>query len=193
MRAALVASLIFIGLIATALRHNTPRPPIPWKRAEAREVTNLKADIVGGAHPTKAEAERLALEEAQIKVVAYLRSLDPPVEWVPSTEYVRKLAGRTPIRYDTLHAVGEDVVKAKLTVEVNAGDRAEIRRFDRDQRSQFRMTLLAKLLAGVLVMLGAVAGYVHLEDKTKGYFTAWLKLATALVIAAAVVVLLALA
>ena len=40
-----------------------------------------------------------------------------------------------------------------------------------------RMTLLAKVLAGILALLVTVAGYIRLEELTKGYYTRWLRLA----------------
>jgi len=40
-----------------------------------------------------------------------------------------------------------------------------------------RQGQLAQILVGVVALLAAVAGYLRLEDATKGYYTTWLRLA----------------
>jgi hypothetical protein len=51
--------------------------------------------------------------------------------------------------------------------------RDELRRETVQQRQWF----LGKVLLGVVAFLGALAGYIRLEDATKGYYTGWLRLA----------------
>ena len=50
-------------------------------------------------------------------------------------------------------------------------------REDRRLRSVSRMALSGKVLVGFVAFFGAVAGYLRLEELTKGYYTAWLRLA----------------
>ena len=41
------------------------------------------------------------------------------------------------------------------------------------------MFFLGKVLAGMVALLGGVAGYFRLEEATKGYYTTWLRLGVA--------------
>lgn len=47
----------------------------------------------------------------------------------------------------------------------------------RQVRAQQRQFQLAQVLVGVVALLTAIAGYLRLEDATKGYYTKWLRLA----------------
>ncbi len=61
---------------------------------------------------------------------------------------------------------------------------------EREARMQERMLWVGRVLAGVVVLLVAVAGYFRLEEWTKGYYTTWLRLATVGFIGTCVVALL---
>ena len=65
----------------------------------------------------------------------------------------------------------------RLQIGITARDWQLMFQEDRQMRSESRMLVLAKMLAGFVAFLGAVAGYLRLEEMTKGYYTAWLRLA----------------
>ena len=46
-----------------------------------------------------------------------------------------------------------------------------------------RLGWLARVVAGLVALLAAVAGYIRLEEWSKGYYTGWLKLAAAVAVA----------
>jgi hypothetical protein len=48
---------------------------------------------------------------------------------------------------------------------------------DRQVRSKERMSLLVRVLIGLVAALAALAGYMRLDEATKGYYTRWLRLA----------------
>ena len=64
-----------------------------------------------------------------------------------------------------------------LRIGISSKDWQSLLREDRQVRSESRMLLLTKFLVGIVALLGAVAGYLRLEEMTKGYYTAWLRLA----------------
>jgi hypothetical protein len=85
--------------------------------------------------------------------------------------------------------------RVALRIEVTPQDRREIEREDvkyqaglRQVRAHERQALLAKALAGVVAVLAAVAGYLRLEDATKGYYTAILRLCAVAFVTAVVLV-----
>jgi hypothetical protein len=59
----------------------------------------------------------------------------------------------------------------------------QFRIMERKEVSKERQTLLAKLLAGLLAGLVAVAGYLRLDEATKGYYTTWLRVASVALVA----------
>src|SRR5262249_56683635 len=78
---------------------------------------------------------------------------------------------------------GQDASRAGRGVEVTQKDYAAIVKAGEQAREEARRTIvehrqwwLAKILLGVVVFLGALSGYIRLEDATKGYYTGWLRL-----------------
>jgi hypothetical protein len=61
---------------------------------------------------------------------------------------------------------------------------------EREARMQERMLWVGRILAGVVVLLVAMAGYFRLEEWTKGYYTTWLRVATVGFIGSSVAALL---
>jgi hypothetical protein len=192
MRSALLTSLILIGLFALVLRN--PRLPPDWS---ARPVSVRTAEppaevkppaifaIEGAWMKTVEDADQDALQEAQARVTVYLQNLKPPIDWVPPVDYVEKRLVKKK-RVETKDFKDDIGVMRREQVEVEVGPKAvrEIVRLDREHRSQQRMLWLAKLLAGLVAALAAVSGYVHLDERTKGYYTTALRLGAAGVVAA---------
>jgi hypothetical protein len=76
-----------------------------------------------------------------------------------------------------------------LRVEINMDNRNDMRHQDEvyqsnkcRERAEERQGKLARVLAGVVVMLTAIALYLRLEKRTKGYYTTWLRLGVVLII-----------
>ena len=128
---------------------------------------------------TERDAEHNALRKAQGEICAYLTEQNHPLQWPPSLDYINdhlvKNSKRLPDKdfgepLNTLRGVA-------LSIEIGPKDWQDMLRQDRLMRAKSRMLLLGKLLVGVVAFLGAVAGYLRLEEMTKGYYTAWLRLA----------------
>ncbi|HEY3227675.1 MAG TPA: hypothetical protein VGJ87_00560 [Roseiflexaceae bacterium] len=180
MRPALLASLVLIGLIALGLRshyHPVPRLRV-IKTTSAAEKKNPTFNVVGGWSVTDEDANQSALLEAQAALIGYLRSLDPPVEWTPSLKYIDQHLVKLK-KCDT-NDFKEDVgvmKQVRIDMELTSADRRNIQLKDREFHSQERMLWLAKVLGGLVASFAALAGYVHLDERTKGYYTNWLRLA----------------
>jgi len=128
---------------------------------------------------TREDAEENALKRAREKILAYLAANNHRLEWTPNLDYIKKHMVKESEPEPSKNfgdGVGE-LQGMKLVIEVSPEDWQNMLREDRRVRSEFRMVVLAKVLAGLVAFLGAFAGYLRLEELTKGYYTAWLRLA----------------
>src|SRR5207244_4417288 len=68
------------------------------KSATVEKKADAQTWTVEGWGKTQQDAEKMAVNKARVKVIAYLQGLDPPLAWSPSLEYVRKnlLSNKTP-------------------------------------------------------------------------------------------------
>lgn len=133
--------------------------------------------IEGTYAETREEAERDALAKARTSVEEYLRSLEPPVFWTPSQEYVNarlvKKRQEEPLDAPDLGVV---MRRVRLELEITPKDRADILQRDHRYQVEQRMLWLGKVMTILVALLAAVSGYVRLDEQTKGYYSGWLRL-----------------
>jgi hypothetical protein len=85
--------------------------------------------------------------------------------------------------------VTKDMRKVTLQVEVTDDFLARAAKLDREQRLAGRMADLGRVLAVLVLILAAVAGYIRADECTRGYYTGRLRaLAVAAVAAGAAAV-----
>jgi hypothetical protein len=154
--------------------------------SSTHEVWHVVKD---GWGKTGEDARRDALTKAYDQFLNEVRGMSPPVEWRPTADYLETRLGNrlrwTDEPADTFPDPVGRMEHVKLTVDITDQDRQEIRRLDQEVRREGRLLFLAKILAGVLVFLAAVAGYIRLDEWSKGYYTAWLRLGAASLVGAA--------
>jgi hypothetical protein len=168
-----------------------PAPPTP-DVGRAPELSSRTTETgeaswsVLGRGETSKDAFQDALEEAQARVYAYLRQQQPPVEWMPSREYVREhlVKEQRPEPPKNFGAPVGILRQVLLSVEVTPADYHVITRIDREYRMGQRLGWLARIVAGLVALLAAVAGYIRLEEWSKGYYTAWLRVGAVLFLGA---------
>lgn len=193
MRAMRLMSLVILSLLVSDASSQAmagrPTRKVRWLTAPAgapqvavapsRTVEQDPSWTCIGWGETREDAEERALKRAQEEIRKYLAQRSQPVEWVPNLEFIRKNLVKkweTEPPQDIGHGVGE-VQGVRVVVEISPKDWQYILEKDRSLRSESRMIVLAKVLAGLVALLGAVAGYLRVEEMTKGYYTAWLRLA----------------
>lgn len=134
--------------------------------------------VVGIGESAK-DAEQEALEKAQAEVIALLRQQSPPIEWVPPIDYVKKklVRGITNEGTKDLPPPVGRVYQVSVRVGLDSETRSEILKLDRHARTSQRMLFLVEILGGIVVVCTAIAGYIRLDELSKGYYTGLLRLA----------------
>jgi hypothetical protein len=129
------------------------------------------------------KARENALKTAREQVISWLRRHEPRIiSWTPSTDFIQELIVKEGEGKE--QPLGVVAAKSWL-IYLKAPPRDKLYQMERSQRGEERMLLLAKVLGGVLVLLLAVVGYVRLDDLTRGYYTRWLQVVGAGLIAGA--------
>jgi hypothetical protein len=168
---------------AKAVPATNPTPP---KRiVEKSPVEPEESWMIVGRGETIDDAKDDACAKARDELLVFLRNQKPPIEWTPSRDFVRKHLAR---KWDTessmhLDDVGE-IVQVRLDLEITPADKHMFGEKDRHHRVETRMTWLGKAFAGFVVLLTAIAGYVRLDEWSKGYFTGALRFAAVAVLVA---------
>jgi hypothetical protein len=184
--------MILLSLLATLLL-------VPGARAEKRvvveprteQVVRHAANIVW-AHEdsatggTRGEAEQKALEKARQILLMYLIREQPGIVWVPVIDDLRRLGlvAQVEVSKDPV-VVNPDVgaqYVAHVRLVLTEGGLRSLRDEDQRQREQqaqervlWRQGLLAKVLAALVALLAVTAGYLRLEEGTRGYYTGLLR------------------
>jgi hypothetical protein len=157
---------------------------IPTK-TRARRGEDLKTVVhewfVDGIDFTSAEAFESAVEKARAQVTHDL-ALSVPV----SREFICERLKRDQHEEMLKDFVpGRQAYKVTLDLEMNRGTYLELADANRAVIVGDRMEGVARVLSIVVIALGALAGYIRLDEFTKGYYTGRLRLLTIAVVAAA--------
>jgi hypothetical protein len=171
---------------ALPARPNAPaESPVPVASGNPLWTTTVEASGLSDK-----EARQNALVEACAKLREFLHEQHPPVDWMPMPEDVQKYLPQDwqeekPLEKDDPVLGPFKVYRMSLTVQVGAHERDKIVELDQHHRMEQRMLWLGKIFAGVVVLLIAVAGYIRLDEWSKGYYSGWLRLVAAGLIVAA--------
>lgn len=165
--------------------------PAPVARKSDRAGAPIQLTVTGIGE-THADAEEVAFEHAQQELAAYLRDQYPPIEWEPPANYVKQVVKvNEEVPTNDYEAEKGMTHKVRVVLEITPEERVRIDQWDREYRQeqraevlQDRMGLLARIVGGLVVLLATIAGYIRLDDLTKGYYSGWLRLAAAGIILA---------
>jgi hypothetical protein len=154
-------------------------------RAKSRRGEDLKTVVkewsAEGIDFTPPEAFESAIEKARALVTHDL-GLSVPVSREFICERLKKDQHEEPLKD---FVPGRQAYKVTLDLQLTRGTYLELAEADRAVRVSDRMDGMARLLSIVVIALGAVAGYVRLDEFTKGYYTGRLRLLTIAIVAAA--------
>jgi hypothetical protein len=164
-------------------------------------TVNVQSDIKA----TKERALEDALQEAGKKIAEYFNSHNVPYTSIPN-DYIRQhflgdvdepsakekeagwnkeevnghwiLAKQQDVKLEDLEKgdLVDTAYTVRLTVNVSNQDIRQYQDQFRGEVVHQRQLWLGEILLGAVVLLGTIALYMRLEDATKGYYTAWLRL-----------------
>jgi hypothetical protein len=170
MRASTWIGLLMLGLIAAAVRVSVADAQSHARGSAEVVVTGKGSDIVYNKPET---AEKIAVENARENFEKELTRRFGEYDWKVSTEELRR-QGLIEVGDAEPFVLDKDqpplvVKEAKIRVThkflQELGDQA------RAERKYERQMVLARVLIGAVVLLLTVAGYLRLEEATKGYYT----------------------
>jgi hypothetical protein len=136
-------------------------------------------DTKGKFRFTKEDAWESALENAQCEVTHLLGLTAPPPREVIKEKLV-KAWDEDPKLID-----GQELVCLNLHLALTRGTFIELSEADRAARVTHRMEGAARGLGILVAALAAVAGYIRLDELTKGYYTGRLRALAVLLVAVA--------
>lgn len=135
------------------------------------------------------DAEQVARKTARTEVKEFLRHQDPPLVWRRPTDELDKFVVKDSVQTEEITEQEQKLrelgfrYRTTLKVEVKPRDYREILEADYQHELEQRHWLVGKALAGLVVLLGTVAVYFRLDEWTKGYYTTWLRLGAATLLA----------
>jgi hypothetical protein len=183
--------LILLAFIAAAvnvqiaLSVGAPRPPKPHRGPRTQKVrpADKEDNVVDGYGATAATARKIALQNASDRVETLLKDSFPEDNWSPSPGL---LSGDCLVRYGVVQPQGEPTqvdrdrnnpFVARYAVELTQPYKDEVQRVALEERIEGRQLILVRVLIGLVVLLLVLAGYLRLEDMTRGYATQLLRVA----------------
>lgn len=145
---------------------------------------------------TAEAAEKGVVEKACAEVGAWLRKQYPASRWQPDEEFLRRFkmiksgpTAKAETRVETGDGDAETLFSASLELDLSTNAQREMHAIGaahetaaHHQLAWSRQWSVGKAQAMVMVLLLALLGYVHAEDRTKGYYTRTLQLIVAAVV-----------
>ena len=122
-------------------------------------------------------AQQAALRKAAESVQEYIDKHYGSLGWRPSLEQLTKAGVVRPEGTPkTLELEDGEVQEAHARVELTRSYREGLQRMVLQQHTRQRQWLMARVLAGAVALLLVCAGYLRLEEATRGYYTRLLRL-----------------
>ncbi len=169
-------------------RRADKRPTAPTTTVAVIEKPSMPPNpswTVVGTGETLDNAKEDACTKAWEKLVEFLREHEPSLEWTPSVGFVRKNFATHWGSEENAHLEGVGpVMQVPLYVELTPAKGELIVEQDKQFRVENRMNHLLKIFGGLVVLLAAVAGYMRLDEWSKGYYTGVLRVAAVIFIVA---------
>jgi len=157
-----------------------PDPQAAPAAAVADEQPTFPISTVEGWGQTLNDADEMAQKQALAEILSYLARQSPPVRWQPDLAWIKDqkqpLLTHKEVKERTLEISQEHADGVSYQVQLTPQAYRKILENDRQLTMQERQLLLGKILAGVVAVFTAFAGYYRLEEATKGYYTNWLRL-----------------
>jgi hypothetical protein len=196
MRPALLARVLLFAAMTAALTRAEvlPRAQARGPKPAAPDSIAFSATVKSEPAASKESAIESALTKAGVEITKYLKDHHLLVAAAPTNSDIRSqfLADADPnneewsqdqinghrilVHEGPGQGPVQFVYQVQLKVNVGTQDLKQYQSKVREKVVHERQEWLLKLLVSVVVLLGALSGYYRLEEATKGYYTAWLRL-----------------
>jgi hypothetical protein len=163
------------------LAHANTRGPVTSGRTVIFSKTITEVGV------TPEDAEKLAVRKAREELITFLQQQEPPVGWQPTTADVERFIPDTSKKPREIDGKSRDLglrSEMTLTVQLTAAEYTGILQTEQKHITEARHWLLAKIVAGLVALLGTIAVYFRLDEWTKGYYTTWLRMAAGMFLSA---------
>ncbi|MCS6977410.1 MAG: hypothetical protein NZM31_10445 [Gemmatales bacterium] len=153
-------------------------------RFSASPNQSIRFRVVGRLQTDETKAYQSALASARDRIVLGLRELKPHLTFDRLT---RDMVDRFVVSRKT-HSeyikppVDKVMYATTLDLEISKQDQQELYKLMRLEESQLRQAWLVRPYILIVVVLLVAAAYFRLEEKTKGYYTYWLRTAAVLLL-----------
>ncbi len=152
---------------------------------KGKETSSSSVEISFWTKPSYGRSEeiarQLALEAAQRELTGQLAKKIPSLRWTPSIEYIDERVKEVLPTEDKVEVDGRQMQGVSL-LELSGDDYLEIEHLDQHMRRDQRQLFLGRIVATIVTICAAVAGYLRLDEATKGYYTNLLRLGSLAVI-----------
>src|SRR5262249_35020996 len=131
------------------------------------------------------------LLRAQQRIREYLQEQYPGSQYVPSVDYIDKNlvrkahvsprlgdlapAERSAVNVPAIDATDDMRMVVLDEVEITNDVLTQAVRYEREQQVGGRMAVLGRVVALLVLVLGAAAAYIRADEWTRGYYTCWLR------------------
>jgi hypothetical protein len=153
---------------------------------KGKETSSSSVEISFWTKPSYGRSEeiarQLALEAAQRELTGQLAKKIPSLRWTPSIDYIDERVKEVLPTEDPPEVAGLQMHGVSLLVELSGDDYREIEHLDQHMRRDQRQVFLGRIVATIVTICAAVAGYLRLDEATKGYYTNLLRLGSLAVI-----------
>lgn len=198
----IILLLFVLALVKTTSTEGEDGPPIikPSRRnrEKTQRVVTPPVVRVNPSHEVTAfgdnveDARNLALEKAIDWIKEYLTAQWGESPWKPGQALLQQLDVIRPLGAPEIVPRDGNLQATRVTLEIELTPVAlhtlhqEIRQVRRDER----LHLAARILLGLIVLLGFIHAYLKMEDLSKGYYTRELRIAALVLLSLIGIVLL---
>lgn len=167
-------------------------PARPGSKTMEKPSVIWTKDVRGEPRPSTQSARQNALEAAALALGSYLKERYPGFEWTPTEDFIVEQKIIVNEKQEEQHLTDKEapiMFTQTLSLELRESQLKAAFQENHKLRVESRLWRTGRGLAGLLIILLAVIGYVRLDDWTKGYISLPLKLAAAAVAIAGPVIL----
>jgi len=182
-RIVLVVLVLIVAALCVPVSGASKKSAAPKQRAAAARPVEDDRTVVGYGRTADAARDR-ALDKASDRVKELLRVQFAAPDWEPREDQLKTdyLVSYNVVQPASDPEPGPEIdlekgVVARYTVQLTPEYISEVQRVARIDRVEQRHLLLARLLVAAVSVLLVTAGYLRLEEMTRGYATQLLRFA----------------